>query len=158
MYEISREFEFSYAHRLWHYEGKCNNLHGHNAKVRVTLELNQLDELGLSVDFGLVKREIERWVEQNWDHKTFLSKDDPLYPILQKAGVDCIVLDSNPTSELFARLLFQQAIDMGLPIKYVDFWETSKSVARYAQDKREMKATPKDKASNKAPIKKSAVR
>ena len=93
MYEVSREFEFSYTHRLWRYDGKCGNLHGHNGVVRVTLAQESLDESGLSVDFHQMKHTIESWVEENWDHKTILNSADPLLPILVKAGVDGFQLD-----------------------------------------------------------------
>ena len=136
MYEISREFEFSYTHRLLQYDGKCGNLHGHNGKVRITLEQESLDESGLSVDFHQIKSSVERWVEDNWDHKTILNCNDPLLSILANAGVDCVSFDANPTSELFARLICLQAESMGLPVKSVDFWETSKSMARYCPDKK----------------------
>ena len=144
MYEISREFEFSYTHRLWQYDGKCGNLHGHNGKVCITLEQRSLDESGMSVDFHQIRQTIERWVEENWDHKTFLNSSDPLLAILTKAGVDCVSFDSNPTSELFARLICRQAESMGLPVKSVDFWETSKCMARYCPDKSKA-AKPKRK-------------
>ncbi|MBQ3351009.1 MAG: 6-carboxytetrahydropterin synthase [Thermoguttaceae bacterium] len=155
MYEVSREFEFSYTHRLWRYDGKCGNLHGHNGIVRVTLAQESLDESGLSVDFHQIKQTIESWVEENWDHKTILNSEDPLLPILTKAGVKCVSVDSNPTSEQFARLIYRQAKSMGLPVKSVDFWETSKSMARYCPDKADK---PKRKDAKKASVNKSAVR
>lgn len=155
MYEVSREFEFSYTHRLWRYDGKCGNLHGHNGVVRVTLAQESLDESGLSVDFHQIKQTIESWVEENWDHKTILNSEDPLLPILTKAGVKCVSVDSNPTSEQFARLIYRQAELMGQPVKSVDFWETSKSMARYCPDKADK---PKRKDAQKASVNKSAVR
>lgn len=155
MYEVSREFEFSYTHRLWRYDGKCGNLHGHNGVVRVTLAQESLDESGLSVDFHQIKQTIESWVEENWDHKTILNSEDPLLPILTKAGVKCVSVDSNPTSEQFARLIYRQAELMGQPVKSVDFWETSKSMARYCPDKADK---PKRKDAKKASVNKSAVR
>ncbi len=155
MYEVSREFEFSYTHRLWRYDGKCGNLHGHNGIVRVTLAQESLDESSLSVDFHQIKQTIESWVEENWDHKTILNSEDPLLPILTKAGVKCVSVDSNPTSEHFARLIYNQAKKMGLPVKSVDFWETSKSMARYCPDKADK---PKRKDAKKASVNKSAVR
>ena len=149
MYEVSREFEFSYTHRLWLYNGKCSNLHGHNGKVCVTLAQESLDESGLSVDFHQMKQTIESWVEENWDHKTFLNSADPLLAILTKAGVDCVSFDCNPTSEQFARLIYLQAKSMGLPVKSVDFWETSKCMARYCPEK---KKGSSDKLAPKKPL------
>ena len=52
MFQITVEDSFAAAHRLREYEGKCRQVHGHNYRVRVSLEGEQLDETGLLVDFG----------------------------------------------------------------------------------------------------------
>ena len=132
MYNISREFEFCYGHRLWKYEGKCSNLHGHNAKVRVTLRNDQLNNQGMLMDFSDIKSHIETWIENHWDHKTLLSKEDPLLELLKSQGVDCVEMDSNPTAEHFARAIYELAKQMNLPVQEVVFWETSKCSARYS--------------------------
>ena len=43
MYEVSVDETFAAAHNLRNYKGKCENLHGHNYKVRVTLTGGELD-------------------------------------------------------------------------------------------------------------------
>ena len=47
MFRVTREFEFCFGHRLKDYPGKCRHIHGHNAKVAVTLEAESLDRLGM---------------------------------------------------------------------------------------------------------------
>ena len=51
MYEVSVDETFAAAHNLRNYHGKCENLHGHNYKVRVTLAGKQLDSIGLALRF-----------------------------------------------------------------------------------------------------------
>ncbi len=51
MFEVSVEQSFAAGHALRNYHGKCENVHGHNYKVRVTVAGERLDETGLLVDF-----------------------------------------------------------------------------------------------------------
>ncbi len=51
MYEVSVDESFAAAHNLRNYKGKCENLHGHNYKVRVTLAGKELDSTGLALRF-----------------------------------------------------------------------------------------------------------
>ena len=89
------------------------------------------------MDFGDIKSHIESWIEKNWDHKTLLSKEDPLLLTLKNQGVDCVEMDSNPTAEHFAQTIFELARHMELPVQEVVFWETSKCSARYSEQKEE---------------------
>ena len=56
MYEVTVEADFSSGHYLRNYKGKCENPHGHNYKVRVTLAGATLGEAGLILDFKLLNR------------------------------------------------------------------------------------------------------
>src|SRR2546427_249383 len=58
MFQVSVEENFSAGHALRGYRGKCENVHGHNYRVRVTLEGPQLDSIGLLVDFTQLKQVI----------------------------------------------------------------------------------------------------
>ena len=58
MFQVSVEETFSAGHALRGYKGKCENPHGHNYRVRVTVEGPQLDAIGLLVDFVHVKQVI----------------------------------------------------------------------------------------------------
>ncbi len=59
MYEISVDESFAAAHNLRNYHGKCEDLHGHNYKVRVVLTGKELDATGLLYDFVHLKRVIQ---------------------------------------------------------------------------------------------------
>ena len=51
MFEVAVEQSFASAHALRNYKGRCENVHGHNWKVRVVIEGDQLDATGMLVDF-----------------------------------------------------------------------------------------------------------
>src|SRR6188474_2308926 len=97
-FRVSREIDFCYGHRLLNYEGKCRHLHGHNGRAVIVLEAAQLDERGMLVDFGDIKREVQRWIDDNLDHTMLLCRDDPLLPVLVERAERVFVMDTNPTA------------------------------------------------------------
>lgn len=131
MYQVAREIEFCYGHRLLNYPGKCRHLHGHNGKAIITLEADKLDERGMLVDFGDIKQKVQMWVDENLDHNMILCKDDPIVPVLEAHGERYFLMDSNPTAENIARLIFDRAIQAGLPVVKVQLWETANCHASY---------------------------
>ena len=134
MYFVSREFSFSYGHRLYRYDGKCSRLHGHNARVAIEIEGDsELNDQDMAIDFVRVKSTIGEWLEETFDHRVFLSKDDPLGPVLIEAGESPIFIDGNPTAERLAQTIFDQATELGLKVCRVDFWETSNCRATYCR-------------------------
>jgi 6-pyruvoyltetrahydropterin/6-carboxytetrahydropterin synthase len=68
MFEVTVDAGFSSGHYLRNYRGKCENPHGHNYKVRVTLQGKELDEAGLLLDFKLLKQ-VMRPVVEYLDHQ-----------------------------------------------------------------------------------------
>jgi 6-pyruvoyltetrahydropterin/6-carboxytetrahydropterin synthase len=131
MFRVSREIEFCYGHRLINYDGKCRHLHGHNGLAVITLEAPSLDERGMLVDFGEIKRDVQRWIDENLDHNLLLCQDDPILPVLQQQGERVFVMSTNPTAENIAKLIFDRAKDAGLPVVEVLLWETPKCNAAY---------------------------
>lgn len=134
MYSITRKFKFSYGHRLLNIVGKCGNLHGHNAKVRISLASDSVDERGMILDFNDFSELIGNWIDQNLDHKTILCQKDPLVTTLRNAGIEVFCLENNPTSETFARFIFEKVHDLGLPVMEVEFRENDKNIAVYWED------------------------
>jgi 6-pyruvoyltetrahydropterin/6-carboxytetrahydropterin synthase len=61
-----------------------------------------------------------------------LRRDDPLVTALQSLGEPMFVLDSNPTAERIARLIYDTSRGLGLPVTRVTVWETPSSWATYA--------------------------
>jgi 6-pyruvoyltetrahydropterin/6-carboxytetrahydropterin synthase len=133
MYRVTREIEFCYGHRLLNYDGKCRHLHGHNGKAVIVLEAQALDPRGMLVDFADIKRQVQRWIDDNLDHNMILCRDDPLLPTLLERGERVFVIDSNPTAENIARLIYDKASDAGLPVVEVTLWETAHCHASYGR-------------------------
>jgi 6-pyruvoyltetrahydropterin/6-carboxytetrahydropterin synthase len=133
-YRVTKEITFCYGHRLLNYNGKCRNLHGHNGRAVITLEVHQLDSLGMAFDFSAMKRTLGRWIDDSLDHRMILHADDPILPELYRQGEPVVTLDVNPTAENLARLIYEQAIQLGLPVVEVILWETETSYATYRRD------------------------
>jgi 6-pyruvoyltetrahydropterin/6-carboxytetrahydropterin synthase len=131
MYAVTTRLEFCYGHRLLDYDGVCRHLHGHNAVAEVEVQAPKLDAQNMVVDFGEIKRVVKEWIDRELDHRLILRHDDPLVPLLQAQGEPMYLLDSNPTAERLARLLFETARDHGLAVSRVTLWETPTSWATY---------------------------
>src|SRR5947199_9750969 len=85
MYRVARELNFCYGHRLPG-QGKEQHLHGHNARVFITLGAAALDKLGMVMDFMHLKAVVGGWIDRTLDHTLLLHRDDPLVPLLRQAG------------------------------------------------------------------------
>jgi 6-pyruvoyltetrahydropterin/6-carboxytetrahydropterin synthase len=131
MYRIAREISFCYGHRLLQYDGKCRYLHGHNGKAVIVLEADQLDALGMVVDFARLKRAVGDWIDEALDHKMLLHRDDPVLAYLRAQGEPVFAMDFNPTAENIARLIYDYTAAQGFPVAEVQLWETDTCQASY---------------------------
>lgn len=131
MYRVTREIHFCYGHRLLNYDGKCRHLHGHNGRAIITLESKTLDQLGMVMDFSLLKQVVGKWIDETLDHKMLLHQNDPYLPYLREQGEPIQVLDTNPTAENIARLIFDYTSSQGFPVVEVRLWETENCYATY---------------------------
>jgi 6-pyruvoyltetrahydropterin/6-carboxytetrahydropterin synthase len=120
MFEISVDYTFAAGHALRNYKGKCENVHGHNYKVRVTLAGAKLNADGLLMDFVELRAEIKRLVEK-LDHH-FLNDIPPFDKL-------------NPSAENLAEYICgeikPQAAHQGLQVQGVTVWETDTTSATY---------------------------
>lgn len=135
MFQVSREIDFCYGHRLLNYDGKCRYLHGHNGRALITIEADRLDERGMVLDFSDIKRVVSAWIDDNLDHRMLLRRDDPVVPMLEEMGEPLYLLDENPTAENIAKLIFDQSkqLELPAPIVEVRLWETPKCFATYCE-------------------------
>jgi len=123
MYYARVEEEFSAAHFLSHYNGKCEKLHGHNYRVRVWLCGENLNEGGMLIDFSLIKKKL-REVLAVLDHSNLN---------------DMEIFNNDPSAERIAKFIFKE-IQKKLPdeetvkplLWAVDVYENSRSMARYS--------------------------
>jgi 6-pyruvoyltetrahydropterin/6-carboxytetrahydropterin synthase len=113
------------------HQGKCKNLHGHNATLEIVLQSNHLNPLGMVVDFGDVKKMMKNYIDEKIDHKMILFKEDPYLEILKKQNEPIFVMDQNPTAENLAKHLFEVAKKNNLPVVEVRLFETETSIAIY---------------------------
>src|SRR3954462_13568034 len=129
MYLVTKRIEFCYGHRLLDYDGVCKHPHGHNASVEIDVRTDVLDNRNMVCDFSDIKRIVKGWIDRELDHKMILRRDDPLGRPLQDLGEPVYLLDSNPTVERIARLIFAYASEQGLSGVRVKVWETPTSFA-----------------------------
>ena len=132
MYSVTKRIDFCYGHRLLDYDGICKHPHGHNAVAEIEIQTDALDRRNMVVDFNDIKRLIKGWIDRELDHKMILRRDDPLARALTELGEPVFLLDSNPTAERIAQLLFDVARQQRLPVTRVTLWETPTSWATYS--------------------------
>jgi 6-pyruvoyltetrahydropterin/6-carboxytetrahydropterin synthase len=120
MYEVEIIANFSAAHQLREYQGKCEKLHGHNYRVLVTVRKDQPGRGGMVIDFGELKRVTHEAVDR-FDH-TFLNDISPFDTI-------------EPSAEHIAGTLFQDIEQrlgaLGQFLYSVTVWESDSSRATY---------------------------
>ena len=122
MFQVSVEETFSSGHALRGYKGKCENPHGHNYRVQVTLEGPQLDGIGLLVDFTHLK-DVMRGVIKRLDHQ-FLNDLEPFKTV-------------NPSAENMAKYFYDEIngqlknLPAGARMTDVVIWETDTAMAKY---------------------------
>ena len=131
MYSVTKRVEFCYGHRLLDYDGPCRHPHGHNAVVEIEVAAATLDAQNMVIDFSDLKAQVKSWIDRELDHRMILRHDDPLLPALRALGEPVYVLESNPTVERIARLIFEAARERGLSVARVTVWETPTSSATY---------------------------
>jgi 6-pyruvoyltetrahydropterin/6-carboxytetrahydropterin synthase len=132
MYSVTKKIEFCYGHRLLDYDGICRHPHGHNAVAEIEVRTEALDRRNMVVDFSDIRRIVKSWIDRELDHKMILRRDDPLVGALESLGEPMYVIDSNPTAERIARLIFEVSREQGLPVSRVTLWETPSSWATFA--------------------------
>ena len=139
MFECRVEADFSAAHFLRDYNGKCENLHGHNYKVYAHVRGSELNEGGMLLDFSKLKGAL-RTVCKLLDHTNL---NDLAYPDGSS------IFDQNPSAERIAVYIYNQIVELlkaeGLDLSFrrnkksvylyaVDVFETETSRARYTID------------------------
>jgi 6-pyruvoyltetrahydropterin/6-carboxytetrahydropterin synthase len=120
MYKIKVLSHFSGAHRLRYLHGKCEELHGHNWKVEVSVVSNRLNKEGVVIDFKILKQKVEK-VLVSFDH-TYLN-DHPYFS------------GREPSSENIAKYIFdrlkKELKGHHAILKEVTAWESETSCATY---------------------------
>jgi 6-pyruvoyltetrahydropterin/6-carboxytetrahydropterin synthase len=125
MFEVTVEDSFAAGHYLRNYKGKCENPHGHNYKVRVTLAGRELDRAGLLIDFKDL-REVMKHVIERLDHQ-MINDIEPFTEL-------------NPSAENLAKYFFdetngrlREATGGRVQVKDVVIFETDSTTAKYSE-------------------------
>jgi 6-pyruvoyltetrahydropterin/6-carboxytetrahydropterin synthase len=122
MFDIVVEQEISAGHQLRGYRGKCENCHGHNWKISLEVSAPEVDELGLGIDFTVLKKILGDILE-DYDHTMLNELPD--------------FSQENPTSENLARVIYRrcrerlQAMAAKVALKAVLVWESPRAFVRY---------------------------
>lgn len=123
MYHLKIYTHFAAAHNLINYQGDCENLHGHNWKVEVTVSARELDKAGLGIDFKILKKRTNALLD-TLDHK-YLNDLEPFR-------------ERSPSSENICRHLFEHLAsdlnDDNVRVEKVTVWESDNACASYTED------------------------
>ena len=124
MFEIKVSAEFEAAHRVAGYPGKCDRLHGHSWVVEASVIGSKLDNLGMLVDFKLVKGRLRELLE-TLDHR--MLNELPAFENI------------NPTAENIAQYGYNEMkkaefFNDNAKLKYIQVWESPKSSVIYTED------------------------
>lgn len=118
MFELTVRSDFSSAHFLRDYDGKCRNLHGHTWQVAVTVSGDKLNDIGVMADFVEMKQQLNS-ILVRLDHSCL--NDHEYFKV------------NNPTVENLARFIFQEYKRLIAPLKLVkvQVWESDRADVVY---------------------------
>jgi len=120
MFELSVEVSFSAAHQLRGYQGKCENMHGHNWRVQVSVMAQELNNIDIAIDFHDLKRMVHEVIAP-LDHAYL----NDLFPFTEK----------NPSSENIAKWIFdslkKKITEENVRVSAVTVWESDTASATY---------------------------
>lgn len=136
-YSTKKIGPISTGHRQWRDKKACKYVHGYGRYVKFTFACKNLDERQWVYDFGGCK-DIKKWLEEQWDHRTLLASDDPLLQeflhIGEIGGIDINVMDVNkgygPGIEGSCKFVYDHVNEMikektcgRVWVKSVEIWE-----------------------------------
>ncbi len=118
MFELTISGHIAAAHYLRGYDGPCKDLHGHTWKMEVTVASDQLNGIGLVVDFQEMKRRLHQFLGR-LDH---VCLND--LPYFEKV---------NPSTENLAKYIYREFAGQCRPLrlKQVRVWESDSASITY---------------------------
>jgi 6-pyruvoyltetrahydropterin/6-carboxytetrahydropterin synthase len=120
MFELKVVTHFAAAHQLTMVAKKCENLHGHNWKVEVYIAGDNLNDAGVVMDFGKIKKHLAD-IKKSLDHR-FLN------------DLECFQ-HGNPSSENIAKFIAEamqeKILEPGIRVSRVSAWESEDACATF---------------------------
>lgn len=139
---LTKEFCFEASHALNNYDGLCKNIHGHSYKLFVTVlgepnaDMNN-PKFGMVMDFGDLKRIVQRHIIDIYDHALVLNKDNAFVAYAEKMDTKLVLTDYQPTCENmlvdFAKIIGAE-LPAGICLKRLRLHETATSYAEWCAE------------------------
>lgn len=139
---LTKEFCFEASHALNNYDGLCRNVHGHSYKLFVTIKGSpnqdcQSPKYGMVMDFGDLKRIVQRRIIEVYDHALVLNKDNSFVSAAKSMNTKLVLTDFQPTCENML-IHFAQIISSELPeeveLQELKLHETATSFATWCKE------------------------
>lgn len=114
-FEITREIGIDAAHRVPDHQSKCHNIHGHRYRIEATVKgplVGQGQETGMVMDFGFIKDEMMKAIDEPADHAMILYTNDPLADKIKVVCGKLLEVDFVPTAENLAAYWYKQLRDI----------------------------------------------
>jgi 6-pyruvoyltetrahydropterin/6-carboxytetrahydropterin synthase len=122
-YQLKVVTDFASAHTLRDYPGACSRMHGHNWKVELEAVATRLDDVGMGIDFKVMKQ-AAREVSGRLDHQ-YLNDLEPFKKV-------------NPTAENIAAYMYKEISAMinsdSIEVTALTLWETERACVRYSEE------------------------
>jgi len=137
MTTAERYHDISCGHRVVGHENKCKYLHGHNYRFEFKI-VGEKDSVGRVLDFGVIKSKLCAWLEETYDHKMLIWKEDPMLPKLLELDAESVYITGfNPTAENIAEDFVKKIAPKllrgtGTTLIELKLWETRKCSATYS--------------------------
>lgn len=135
---ITRRLEFDAGHRIPNHSGQCKHLHGHRYVIEVTLTGEVADrpgkaDDGMVLDFGDIKRLMNQYIVEPWDHAFLVAKEDEVLVAFLNSlpNHKTVVMEYVPTIENLANAayfilepVFAKAFGDSLKLSALRMYET----------------------------------
>lgn len=152
MYTATKEFNFAMSHRLEEHKGLCNNVHGHNYKLLVTVSRKK-DELikksenissaEMITDFTDLKNMVNEIIVDKFDHAFVYNENDKISQkianfLISLIGQKVLPLPCRTTAEAMSQWIYfelnEQFKSLDIECDHIKLYETDKSIAEYNQE------------------------
>ncbi len=146
--QIIKEIQFDYGHCVTYHQSACKNLHGHRARVLITVEgdlvsVDGNEEFGMVMDFSRIKALAMKHVHAKLDHSFIIWAKDHRAKTIEEISDNVVITDFVPTAENLAKWIFDtlsekitDEFNTGLKLVEIQFFETPTSCAIYHLNKR----------------------